>query len=503
MLSSQNPEFIRPVSSEEFLPPLGAWTTLGGLVMIGTLAAGIALAGVTRYNVIIKAEASVRPTGEIRLVQAATEGTVKNIAVKENQVVKQGDIIATIDNSQVQSKKSQLLGNIQQSQLQLVQIDAQIRALDGQIAAETNRSQGAVASAEAELRRNHREYQERKVTATTELQEAEANIKIAEGELLQADSELKSALAKVKATEAGYQAAIRKRNRYQSIAESGSISQNQLEEAQLEAEQQQQTLLSQKAVAESQKQVIQKQQQSIKAAIAKRERAFAALNPSNAMVTMVTEKINQEQATGEVGLARLKQEQKSLLQQKIEIQNRINNSQKEIQQLELEQQKTVITSPESGTILKLELRNLGQVVRSGEAIAQITPNNAALIIKARLQAEDVSNVQVCKAVKVADCQQGKVQMRISAYPYPDYGILKGAVRAITSDVISPQNNNSSVAPSVAPYYEVTIEPEKAYLEKNNQQYPIQPGMEITADIISKEDTLLKFIFRKAKLLTDF
>jgi multidrug efflux pump subunit AcrA (membrane-fusion protein) len=501
MLSSQNSEFIRPVSSEEFLPPLGAWTTLGGLVMIGTLIAGIALAGVSRYNVTIKASASVRPSGEIRIVQAATEGTVKSIAVKENQVVKQGDIIATIDNSQVQTKKSQLLGNIQQNQLQLVQIDAQIGTLSGQIAAEINRSQGAVASAQAELSRNQREFQERRVTATTELQEAEANIKIAEGELQQATSQFQAEEAKVKATEAGYQAAIRKRDRYQSIAESGSISQNQLEEAQLEAEQQQQTLLSQKAAAESQKQVIQKQQQSIKAAIAKRQRALAALNPSNAMVTMATEKITQEQATGEVGLARLKQEQKSLLQQKIEIQNQINNSQKELQQLELEQQKTVITSPESGTVLKLELRNPGQVLRPGEPIAEIFPKNAPLIIKARIQAEDVSNVQICKAAKVADCQQGKVQMRISAYPHPDYGILKGAVRAISSDVISPQNNTSALSP-VAPYYEVTIEPEKTYLEKNNQQYPIQPGMEITADIISKEDTLLKFILRKAKLLTD-
>jgi multidrug efflux pump subunit AcrA (membrane-fusion protein) len=502
MLSSQNSEFLPPVSSDEFLPPLGVWTTLGGLVMIGTLAAGIAIAGVTRYNVIIKTFASVRPSGEIRLVQAATEGTVKNIAVKENQFVKQGDIIAEIDNSLIQSKKNQLLGNIQKNQLQITQIDAQIRALDGQIAAEVNRSQGAVASAEAELSRNQREFQERRVAATTELQEAEANIKIAEGELQQATSEFQAALAKVKATEAGYQAAIRKRDRYQSIAESGSISQNQLEEAQLEAEQQQQTLLSQKAAAESQKQVIQKQQQSIKAAIAKRQRALAALNPSNAMVTMATEKITQEQATGEVGLARLKQEQKSLLQQKIEIQNQINNSQKELQQLEIEQQKTVITSPDSGTVLKLGLRNPGQVVRPGEAIAEIFPKNAPLIIKARLQAEDVSNVKVCKAAKVADCQQGKVQMRISAYPYPDYGILKGAVRAITSDVISPQNNNTSALSTVAPYYEVTIEPEKTFLEKNNQQYPIQPGMEITADIISKEDTLLKFILRKAKLLTD-
>lgn len=41
-----------------------------------------------------------------------------------------------------------------------------------------------------------------------------------------------------------------------------------------------------------------------------------------------------------------------------------------------------------------------------------------------------------------------------------------------------------------------------YLEKQNQQYLIQPGMEVAADIISKEETVLTFILRKARLLTD-
>jgi HlyD family secretion protein len=58
--------------------------------------------------------------------------------VKENQVVKKGDAIATIDNSRLQTQKRQLEGNIQQSQLQLAQIAAQISALDTQRASESS-----------------------------------------------------------------------------------------------------------------------------------------------------------------------------------------------------------------------------------------------------------------------------------------------------------------------------------------------------------------------------
>jgi multidrug efflux pump subunit AcrA (membrane-fusion protein) len=500
MFNEPNLEYLHSATTEEFLPPLGAWTTIGGVVLLGTFVAAFALASVTQYKIVVKAPATVRPSGEIRLVQAPTEGTIQSILVKENQIVKQGDVIAHINDSQLQTKKSQLQGNIQQNQLQLAQIDAQIDALDRQMASETERSKRAIVSAKADMNRTQRDYQDRKVTANSDVQEAEANIKMAEDELQKAQADLKSAQANVRATDAAFKTAIVKRDRYKSIAVSGSISQNQLEEAQLAAAQQEQALESQKAALESQKQLIERQQQAVTAAIARKNRTLAALNPTNALVTIATEKIAEERATSEVSLARLKQEQKSLLQRKIDIQNQINSVTKDIKQLEKELQNTVIRAVETGTILKLELRNSGQVVRPGEPIAQIAPSNVALVVKARISAMDISKIKICKAEKIAACQQGKVQMRVSAYPYPDYGTLKGAVREITADAITPQNNNSNTP--VAPYYELTIEPETINLQKGNQSYPIQPGMEITADIISQEETVLTFILRKARLLTD-
>jgi len=61
---------------------------------VGTVGAAIILTAVTKYNITVKAPATVRPFGEVRIVQAATEGSVKSIPVKENMVVKQGDAIA-------------------------------------------------------------------------------------------------------------------------------------------------------------------------------------------------------------------------------------------------------------------------------------------------------------------------------------------------------------------------------------------------------------------------
>ncbi|MDZ8096983.1 MAG: HlyD family efflux transporter periplasmic adaptor subunit [Nostoc sp. DedQUE05] len=442
MLIDPQPDFLRPVESDEYLPPISSWTWLGGIFLIGSVGAAFGLASVIQYNVVVRADGTVRPTGEIRLVQAAVEGTVRSIRVKENQVVKRGDEIALLYDAQLQSKKSQIAGNIRQNHLQRTQIDAQLRALQTQITAESNSMGQAIISAQADLSRNQRDYGDKRITSKAEVDEVEASVELAREEL----------------------------KRYQQLAETGAIAALQIKE----------------------------KEQAFKAALARLERIKTGLNPTSANVEIAQERIAQERAKGESMLAALNKERQELIGRQVEIQNQISSAQEELKQLSTELQKTVIQASEAGTILKLELRNPGQVVRAGDAIAQIAPSKAPLVIKARVAASDISKVQVCKVVQVTKCSQGEVQMRLSAYPYPDYGILKGAVRAITADAITSQVNGNPIAP----YYEVTIEAERPYLKKGDKSYPIQPGMEVTADIISKKETVMTFILRKARLLTD-
>lgn len=406
----------------------------------------ITLAAVTKYNVTVKAPATVRPVGDLRVVQAASEGTVKRIEAKENQVVKQGDVIAYIDASQLQTERSQLQGNIQQDTLQLAQIAAQIQALEAQNAAESRLMSRMTASAQASLGGNQRDYRERQVKTQAELQEAQAALDLAQEEL----------------------------TRYQQLANTGIIPQLQIRE----------------------------KEQALKVAKAKLQGAKAALDPSDASVTIAAEQIAQEQAKGEASLASLRKEREALIQNRVELQKQLSQSQRELQQTENDLQKSVVRAPTDGIILKLELRNHGQVVQPGEPIAQVAPSNVPLVFKARVAAEDVG--------KAAVGQQA--QMRVSAYPYPDYGILKGTVSTISPDAITPQSTSSGAiasatttaqgAGAMATYYEVTIQPEKSYLARRNLQHPIQSGMEATVYIISKEDRVLTFILRKARLLTD-
>ena len=185
MLKDPIPDLLRCVKSDEFLPPISLWTKLGGRFLVVTVGTAITLAAVIKYDVAVKASATVRPTGELRIVQSATAGIVTSVLVKENQVVKEGDAIAQIDNSQRQTENSQLQGNIQQGQLQVAQIAAQIAALNKERKSESSLMNRTIASAQADLGRQQRDYQERQITTQTEVQEAQAALEFARIELKQ------------------------------------------------------------------------------------------------------------------------------------------------------------------------------------------------------------------------------------------------------------------------------------------------------------------------------
>lgn len=207
MISHSNSDYLPSIQDNEFLPPLGLWTTIGGIVIVCAVGLAVPLASVIKYKVTVKGQAVVRPAGEVRLVQANAEGQVMRIFVAENQLVKKGDVIATIDNSKLQTKKSQLQSNIGQSRLQLVQINAQISAIALQSKAETDRINRVVAASVAELSGRNRAYRDKQITTAADVEEASANVK--------------AAIASLKAAQS-------KRNRYEGVARVGALSQDQM-----------------------------------------------------------------------------------------------------------------------------------------------------------------------------------------------------------------------------------------------------------------------------------
>lgn len=403
--------------------------------------AAVVSAAVLKYNVAVKVPATIRPVGDLRLVQAAIEGTIEQIVVTNNQAVQAGEPIAYLDDSRLNTTKSQLQSDLQQQQLQLNQITTQINALDAQILAESNLRQRTVQAEQAELDNQQRIYQEQQVITGAEFQEASASLRLAQDEL----------------------------TRYQQLAETGAIA----------------ALL------------IKEKETAVEVAITRVDRTRAALNPTDATIAKTKQQIAQAQAQGEATLATLRQQRGQLLQNQAELQNQLDRTQKELQQVERDFSQRIIRAPIAGTILQLNLRNSKQVVQPGEAVAYIAPDTAPLLIKARVSAQDIDKVRAGQ----------QVQMQVSACPYPDYGTLKGSVEAVAPDALPTPNSGVTTIQATAQTaadttYEVTILPQTSYVGKGDRSCHLQAGMEGKADIISRRETVLQFILRKARLLSN-
>ncbi|MBD2678286.1 MULTISPECIES: HlyD family efflux transporter periplasmic adaptor subunit [Nostoc] len=534
------PEQLNLVEANEFLPPIGKWTTIGAGVLLGTFLVGVTLTSVLNYNVTVKVPASIRPVGELRVVQSAMTGSVQNINVQENQVVTQGQAIATIDDSRLQTQKSQLESSIRQSKLQLTQIDAQLHEIEIQIAAQTSLNNRSIIAAQAQLDGTQRNYEDRRVVATAEMAQAQAILTLAKAQqersqqqklfratLEEAEAALtlakvqrdrlqreKVLTATVQEAEAALTLARVQRDRLQPIVASGAVPQNlfeekeqaiisaeaKLEEAKTNAknlqEEKEQAVKAAQAkleqVKDSGKNILEEKEQALRVAETNLKKAKTAINPTTSPVTVASERIKQEQARGEATLAGLKKERETLLQQHLELQKEIDRTTKELQQIKTDLDRSIVRSPITGTLLQLNLRNPGQVVQPSEAIAQIAPLNAPLLIKARVPAQDIDKVKPGQQVK----------MQVSACPYPDYGTLNGSVKTIAPDALPIVKNNANPSLAQVVAYEVTIEPQTPYVGSDRQCY-LKSGMEGRSDIISRQETVLKFILRKARFITEF
>ena len=455
MLSASDLDPLRPVHQDDLLASPNRWMRWGGLLLVGAFGVALALTTVIRYDSKVRAIATVRPAGGVRLVEAGVEGSIQNITVTKNQAIAAGDVIAYIDNSRQQTRKRQLQDQIRQGQQQLDQMAAQMQALETQMTAESSFQKRSMATAQADLSRVQRTYEDQRVITAAEVTEAKANLALAQDE----------------------------RDRFSEAAEAGAISRLQYAE----------------------------KQQAVVVAQARLNRAQVTIDPTNANVTAAQERIAQEQARGEATLANLSQERNTLTQRQIELENQLQQHRRDLQQVERDLQRNMLRSPVTGTILELGLRNPGQFVQPGDMVARVAPDNTKIIVKALVPAQDIGKVT----------RNQRAQLRISAYPYPDYGTLEGTVSAISPDAITGTAQPSTPQPSApsqssnptgtAPHYEVTIDLKRPYFEKatptglasTSQHYALQPGMEGSVDIIAQEDTLLKFILRKAQLLADF
>ena len=133
-----------------------------------------------------------------------------------------------------------------------------------------------------------------------------------------------------------------------------------------------------------------------------------------------------------------------------------------------------VRSPISGTISKVHVTNIGQIVQDGALLAELVPENDILKIEAGVKSKDIAYVKVGQ----------KARISFTAFDVAIYGQVDGVVTKVAANTTTNEDGSS--------FYPAIIEVDASSI-KENQNISIQSGMQCDVAIIGEERTVLSYI----------
>jgi len=173
---------IQDTSMEEFLPPIRPWVQFAGIFLVGSFFTVISLMSIWPYRVIVKAKGELRPEGKTNVVDAPVTGTLRNVLVKENQLVTAGQIIATLDSSELQGQEKSLVENNIKLTEQTLALLNESKAAYASSVVEVQKAQQKLSLAEAEFNR-YKLLSSTGAASQSQYDEKQANYEIAQSNL--------------------------------------------------------------------------------------------------------------------------------------------------------------------------------------------------------------------------------------------------------------------------------------------------------------------------------
>jgi adhesin transport system membrane fusion protein len=143
-----------------------------------------------------------------------------------------------------------------------------------------------------------------------------------------------------------------------------------------------------------------------------------------------------------------------------------------------------IVSPVNGIIKEIKLRTLGAVAKPGQDIVEIVPVDDTLIIEAKISPEERSFIAPGQSAIV----------KITAYDYSIFGGLEATVVDISADSILLEKEKSA-------FYRVKLRTKDSALRaRDGSELAILPGMTASAEILTGKSTVLEKMLRPIKVV---
>lgn len=144
--------------------------------------------------------------------------------------------------------------------------------------------------------------------------------------------------------------------------------------------------------------------------------------------------------------------------------------------------RTVLTAPVAGVVNKLASNTVGGVVKPGETLLELTPQDDALVIETRASPAERGTLRVGLPTRV----------KVAAFDYTAYGTLEARVTEISADSLIDERGER--------YFRVVAAVDPASAKRFAQ--PLGPGMSVSADVVTGRRTVLQYLLSPIRGLTD-
>ncbi|MEP3637089.1 MAG: HlyD family type I secretion periplasmic adaptor subunit [Paracoccaceae bacterium] len=133
-------------------------------------------------------------------------------------------------------------------------------------------------------------------------------------------------------------------------------------------------------------------------------------------------------------------------------------------------------APLSGTVDQFDTHTIGAVIKSGEDLLKVVPNDQTFEIEAAFSNSDIGFMEVGQQANI----------NLDAYPSARFGFVKGAVTDVAAD-------STEVSEGVWAFA-VRIRPDQNVLESGEQEFQVRPGMTAKVDVTTDERRLISYFF---------
>lgn len=140
--------------------------------------------------------------------------------------------------------------------------------------------------------------------------------------------------------------------------------------------------------------------------------------------------------------------------------------------------RTLVTAPIDGIVMNVRVTTESGVVRPGEALLEIVPQKASLIVDARVRPIDVDVVRPGMGAKVV----------FSAFAQRNLPQIDGRLRSISADRMTDERTGES-------YFIAKVEVDAAKIRELNSSLELVAGMPAEVFILTGERTALDYLVR--------